>query len=160
MRDVTLCLLVHGKPPDTILLGFKKTGFGAFKYNGFGGKVEPGETIYQAAIRELAEETGIRISEDALQPVATLLFYFPTNPAWDQRVHVFMVEQWEGEAVEGIEMRPVWFRVDQIPYDQMWQDDRFWLPEVLSGKHVEGSITFAEDNETVAHMTMKALPAS
>jgi 8-oxo-dGTP pyrophosphatase MutT (NUDIX family) len=37
----------------------KKRGFGNGKYNGFGGKVENGETIQQAAIRETIEESGL-----------------------------------------------------------------------------------------------------
>lgn len=36
-----------------VLLGLKKKGFGQGYYNGFGGKVEPGETIVQAAEREV-----------------------------------------------------------------------------------------------------------
>lgn len=32
-----------------VLLGMKKRGFGAGKWNGFGGKVQPGETIEEAA---------------------------------------------------------------------------------------------------------------
>lgn len=36
-----------------VLLGYKKRGFGVGKYNGFGGKVEPGELPRDAAIREL-----------------------------------------------------------------------------------------------------------
>lgn len=39
----------------SVLLGWKKRGFGAFRYNGFGGKVEPGETVAAAAARELLE---------------------------------------------------------------------------------------------------------
>jgi 8-oxo-dGTP pyrophosphatase MutT (NUDIX family) len=38
----------------------KKRGFGHGKYNGFGGKVEKSETISQAAIREMYEESGIK----------------------------------------------------------------------------------------------------
>ncbi len=44
----TLVFLVDD---DRVLLGMKKRGFGAGKWNGFGGKVEPGETIEEAAIR-------------------------------------------------------------------------------------------------------------
>ena len=36
-----------------MLLGQKKRGFGEGYYNGFGGKVEPGETVAQAAAREV-----------------------------------------------------------------------------------------------------------
>jgi 8-oxo-dGTP diphosphatase/2-hydroxy-dATP diphosphatase len=34
-----------------ILLGLKKRGFGEGKWNGFGGKIESGESVIQAAIR-------------------------------------------------------------------------------------------------------------
>jgi 8-oxo-dGTP diphosphatase/2-hydroxy-dATP diphosphatase len=34
-----------------LLLGLKKKGFGQGRWNGFGGKVEPGETIPDAAFR-------------------------------------------------------------------------------------------------------------
>jgi hypothetical protein len=44
---------------SSVLLGLKKRGFGAGKWNGFGGKVEQGESIRTAAIREMKEEAGI-----------------------------------------------------------------------------------------------------
>lgn len=50
-------------PYASVLLGLKKRGFGTGKWNGFGGKVEPGETIRQAAIREMKEEAGIESGE-------------------------------------------------------------------------------------------------
>lgn len=42
-----------------LLLGQKLRGFGEGYYNGFGGKVELGETIEAAARRELEEEAGV-----------------------------------------------------------------------------------------------------
>ena len=42
---------------NRILLGRKKRGFGADKYNGFGGKLEAGESFRDCAIRELFEES-------------------------------------------------------------------------------------------------------
>ena len=82
MKEATLCLLIKENPPRRILLGFKKEGFGAGKVTGFGGKVEPGETPAAAAIRELEEETGIRVTIDDLQAVGQLEFLFPKRPAW------------------------------------------------------------------------------
>jgi len=150
MLDVTLCLLVRGDPPTEILLGLKKAGFGAGKYNGFGGKVEAGETIERAAVREVEEEVGLIVSEDSLQPVARLTFLFPAHPAWDRVTHVFLVTEWEGMPVESVEMRPIWFLVDAIPFEQMWQDDVYWIPRVLAGERIQGCVTFGQDNETVA----------
>lgn len=49
-RKLLTLVLVRNDVGD-ILLGLKKRGFGEGKWNGFGGKVEPGETIHQAAAR-------------------------------------------------------------------------------------------------------------
>jgi 8-oxo-dGTP diphosphatase len=77
MNDKTLCFLIQGNPPHKVLLGLKKTGFGAGKYAGFGGGVETGETIETATVRELEEETGIKVSINDLYPIGHLTFLFP-----------------------------------------------------------------------------------
>ena len=57
-KILTLCI-IHEHP--RVLLGMKKRGFGQGKWNGFGGKVNDGESIEEAAVRELEEEAGIRV---------------------------------------------------------------------------------------------------
>jgi 8-oxo-dGTP pyrophosphatase MutT (NUDIX family) len=154
VRDATLVMLVRGDPPQELLLGMKKARFGAGKYNGFGGKVEPGETIAEAAARELVEEAGVRVAPGQLAPVGHLTFLFPHRREWEQVVHVFAADAWQGTPVESEEMRPRWFRVDQIPYDEMWDDDRHWLPHVLAGERIRATFVYNADNETVERFEM------
>lgn len=149
MRDATLVFLVKGEPPSEILLGLKKAGFAQGKINGFGGKVQHGEPIAEAAVRELEEETGIRVLEQDLEKMAHLTFTFPVRPEWDQVVHVFLARRWKGEPMESGEMRPAWYKVNEIPFQSMWQDDPHWLPRVLAGEHIKARFTFQADNETV-----------
>jgi 8-oxo-dGTP diphosphatase len=155
MRDATLVFLLRGNPPMEILLGLKKRGLGEGKWNGFGGKVEDGETIERAAARELHEECGIELNVVDLHPVARIEFYFPHKPEWDQVVHVFIADEWRGEPRESREMTPRWFKTNAIPYDTMWVDDKHWLPLALQGKRVNASFTFLEDNETFDEAKIK-----
>jgi 8-oxo-dGTP pyrophosphatase MutT (NUDIX family) len=148
MREATLCFLVRREPRE-VLLGLKKRGFGAGKYAGFGGGVEPGEAVVQAAIRELHEEASVTVSQANLRCVGHLTFLFPARPAWDQVVQVFLAAEWDGEPGESAEMWPRWFALDELPLAQMWQDAAHWLPRVLDGQLIRARFIFADDNETV-----------
>ena len=143
LPKTTLCLLVKD---DQILLAMKKRGFGLGKWNGYGGKPEAGETIEEAAQREMEEEIGISCELGNLIPAANLIFYFKSKPEWDQEVVIFLVRRWSGEPQETEEMRPQWFRFADIPYEQMWPDDRHWLPRVLAGERLSGEFYFNEAN--------------
>lgn len=149
IREATLCLLVRGDPVREVCLGHKKSGFGAGKCTGFGGKVEAGESPARAAVRELAEEIGVSVRERDLRKVGDLTFLFPFRTAWSQRVQVYLVASWQGEPRESVEMRPEWYTVDGLPFDRTWQDGRHWLPPILAGHRVQATYTFAADNETI-----------
>ncbi len=149
MRDGTLCLPIRGSPPTHVLLGFKKQGFGMGKWGGLGGKIDKGETILEAAARELKEESGLIVPEHALELRARLTFVFPARPAWNQLVYVFVVTSWTGKPTESAEIKPAWFAVRDIPYREMWQDGIYWLPAVLAGKRLQACFTFKDDNESV-----------
>jgi 8-oxo-dGTP diphosphatase len=156
MLEATLCFLIEGDPPERILLGHKKVGFGKGKYGGVGGKIVDGETAVGAAVRELEEETGVRAREADLVRVAHLTFLFPYRPEWSQVVHVFVARKWAGEAVESREIRPFWFWVRDIPFGKMWADCRHWLPPVLAGQPTRARFTFRADNETIEEMKVRA----
>jgi 8-oxo-dGTP diphosphatase len=148
MRQATLFLLID-KQNDKILLAMKKRGFGAGKFNGFGGKVEKGEDVTSAALRELHEESSIKVNPQDTKKVAELDFFFPHQPDWNQTVHVFVSHVWNGDPVESDEMAPQWFAMDEIPFDKMWSDDKHWMPKVLAGDNVRGSFTFGRDDGTI-----------
>jgi 8-oxo-dGTP pyrophosphatase MutT (NUDIX family) len=147
LRDVTLVFLIKksGGEITDICLAMKKRGFGVGRWNGVGGKVDKaGETILEAAVRETREEIGVDIEISKLNKIAELSFNFPHNEAWNQMVHVYFVEEWLGAPTESEEMNPKWFSVKEIPYSEMWPDDIYWLPQVLSGNLIKASFQFDE----------------
>ena len=153
MKTVTLCFLID-KPKKKVLLGLKKVRFGAGKWNGFGGHVENGENIKDAAIRELREESSMIVDSEEAEKVGELTFYFPHKPEWNQIVHVFSANAWTGEPKESDEMSPKWFGFKEIPFDKMWADDKHWLPKILAGKKVKASFVFNPDSESIADMKL------
>lgn len=136
---LTLCLILKN---DRVLLGMKKRGFGAGRWNGFGGKVEAGEAIEAAAKRETQEECGVIITE--MEKVGIHEFEFADKRGEILEVHVFRVDAWQGEPEETEEMRPQWFTIDAVPYDEMWPDDIHWLPVFLAGKKFRTKFLFGE----------------
>jgi 8-oxo-dGTP diphosphatase len=135
-----------------LLLGLKKTGFGAGKWVGLGGHIEQGEKPVAAAVREVEEESGLVVPADSLQHVASIEFRFPSRPSWDQDTEVFMTWVYQGEAAESDEVAPRWFAESTLPLGLMWHDAQYWLPLVLTGEHVDMRATFADDCATVAKL--------
>jgi 8-oxo-dGTP pyrophosphatase MutT (NUDIX family) len=128
-----LCYLIRG---DEVLLIMKKRGLGVGKWNGPGGKVQGDETIEQATTREVEEETGYLAT--ALDSVGFIEFIWPPEKEkYNQRCHIYLCHKFSGELKETEECLPQWFKINQIPLDQMWPADRCWFPEVLAGKSVK-----------------------
>lgn len=143
-------LLREHEGRSEVLLGRKKRGLGTGHYVGLGGKLEAGETVTAAIVREIEEEAGLLVTEAELEHRGSLRYLFPTKPAWSQRSSVFVVRRWTGEPAESDELRPEWFDVHALPLDEMWADARHWLPGVLAGGGVSHEFTFGEDLATVA----------
>jgi len=122
-----------------ILLGMKKRGFGVGRWNGFGGKVEEAETIEQAARRELKEEAGIEAGD--MKEVGILEFTFQSNSEILE-AHIFKVSEFTGEPTESEEMKPQWFKIEDIPFSQMWSSDEHWFPLLLGDKLFNGGFLF------------------
>jgi 8-oxo-dGTP diphosphatase len=134
----TLLFIVHG---GRVLLIDKKKGLGAGKINAPGGRVEAGETPEEAAVRETREEVGVTPRD--VRFCGELLFQ--AVDGYSERIFVFMAGDCDGEARETDEAAPRWTPVDAIPYDDMWEGDRFWIPLALEGTPFEGRFLFDGD---------------
>ena len=155
MKNLTLSFLFKD---EKILLAMKKRGFGDGKWNGYGGKVEEGEGIEEAAVREIHEEGNVIVKKEDLENVGVIDFYFPDKPDWNQRVHIYKILKWQGEpeeTEETEEMKPEWFDFDKIPFDKMWAGDDQWLKRVIKGEKVFGEIHFDEEGKKLGLVDLK-----
>ncbi len=140
LRDGQVCLI------------YKKRGFTAGRHNGFGGKVGDksefkDETVEESFIREAMEE--LEISITGFNRSGEIVCKFPHQPEINAVVHVFVCNDgdWVGEPQETEEVRPDWFKIDEIPYDEMWDDEKYWLPKVLDGQNIKAKFEFDKEGK-------------
>lgn len=98
-------------------------------------------------IRESKEEIWINILKSDLKYLWVLHFYFDKNKEWNQDVYIYNILDFTWDIIETDEIKPLWFDIDNIPYDKMWKDDIYWLPRVLNWeKDIEYNFWFDKDN--------------
>lgn len=135
-----------------VLLQKKARGFGAGNWNGPGGKVEPGETPAAGAMREVWEETDLKIRR--LETAGELEFVFPHKEADNNYTYVFRALEWAGRPLDKGEGELRWWPINKIPLDNMWDDDRYWLPEVLAGGYVHKRFYFDVNSKVTKHIDL------
>ncbi len=146
-KTLTLVYLLR---EESVCLGYKKRGFGEGMWNGYGGKLEEGESILDASVRELKEESLVDVSKENLEQVAVVEFFFEDGKHLE--VHSFFVRTWNGEPTETEEMKPQWFLFSDIPYEKMWADDPYCLPRLLAGEKLRGKVWFDATGKDIKEM--------
>jgi 8-oxo-dGTP diphosphatase len=141
-RAVDVATLVFVLEGEDILLIEKKRGLGEGKVNGPGGKVDPGETVEQCAIRECQEELGITVRD--LERLGEHRFQF--TDGYSIHCWVFRTSNYAGTAIETPEAAPLWTAIKAIPFERMWADDRIWLPLLIEGQAFTARWIFDKDS--------------
>jgi 8-oxo-dGTP diphosphatase len=138
MKLATLCYVK--RPGQTLMIHrVKRTNdMHLGKWNGLGGKLEPGETPEECAVREIREESGLSVTDLTLKG-------FLTFPAFandeDWYAFVFIARAGEGRLIEPYEGYLQWIDDDQLLALPLWEGDRIFLPWLeqpgfFSGKFV------------------------
>lgn len=164
-----LCSLIFviDEQSSRVLLGWKKRGFGEGKLNGYGGKLEAGESMRSCCARELQEECGLCVPESAFRRRGVLNFDMlsdgmKTDDGIASRIEVHAYScafsDASGIIAETAEMVPEWFPLSAPPLERMWADDQYWLPHVLAGLDVLGRFVFRDASTILSH-NLDVLPA-
>ncbi len=124
-NDETLLVLVENSPTNR-------------KWNGIGGMIETGESPEEAVIREIGEETYLKVDKSSLKKAATIRT-LSTLETFE--LHVFLADKWAGQLrIKDQSLKEFrWFPKANLPYDQMFPGNDQWLPKVLAGKLVRST---------------------
>lgn len=149
MRKSTVCFLLRREPVlrrKQVLLAPRRDGTGMGNLSGYGGKIDGEETPVEALVRELAEESTLRVEARDLTQVAMVTTFTAEAPAF--QIHVFTGWKWVGTPKVTSEMgESQWFFFNRLPFDRMWAGDRLWLPDILIGKTFEADVHLDERSE-------------
>lgn len=119
MRTKFSCYIVLKKDQD----------MHAGKWNGLGGKVEPGETPDECAIREVQEESGLIVDTPILRGVITFPQFDGQN---DWYVFVYRFDNFSGDLIDSPEGNLAWLSYAELEKLPLWEGDRIfmqWLKE-------------------------------
>ena len=150
INTTLLFIRIDGK----ILLGRKKRGFGAGKYNGIGGKFEAGESADEAMIRETKEEIGVLPKN--FEKMAIIKFdELMKGKRGKVIMHIYLASGYIGELCESEEEEPIWFDESALPYYNMFKDDHYWLPKILDGQKLMGDFYYDDNFKLLSHKLRK-----
>jgi 8-oxo-dGTP diphosphatase len=142
MQPATLCYLLDLDEREVLLIR-KKRGLGEGKLVGPGGKVEEGETPRECAVREVEEEIDVTPRD----PEKVGEFEFVFGDDHEMFVHVFRAEAFDGVPTESPEAELEWFDFESAPYDEMWEDDRYWMPHLFDSETFVGQFRFDDEGD-------------
>ena len=74
--------------------------------------------------------------------------------------HLFSAHTFIGSPQETEEMKPLWFDITEIPYSDMWPDDKLWLPLLLAGKNLQAKFHFKDNDVMLSHAIQQIPPVT
>ncbi|RMH68418.1 MAG: 8-oxo-dGTP diphosphatase [Gemmatimonadetes bacterium] len=142
MKLATLCYVKSGGKTLMMHRIKKKNDMHEGKWNGLGGKFNPGETPEMCARREVEEESGLIATRLILKGFLTFPQFDGTH---DWYVFVFIIDEFEGELIENSpEGHLAWIDDSQLLNLNLWEGDRIFLKWLDQPPFFSGKFTYHE----------------
>lgn len=129
MTDLRLCTLTYVVDDDRVLLIHRARQPHRGLWVAPGGKLEPGESPHEGAVREIREETGLEIELPRLRGVVTEV---SARPDYQWLLFLFRAGQFSGSLRASDEGELVWCPLDRMPDLPMPESDALWWSHILA----------------------------
>lgn len=139
MKLATLCYVKKGGKTLMLHRVKKQDDVHEGKWNGLGGKFEPGESPEDCVKREILEEAGLRIKNPRLKGVLTFPDFAKKE---DWYVFVFTASEFTGRLLDSDEGNLAWIKDADLPKLNLWEGDRVFLPLLGRRGHFSGKFHY------------------
>jgi len=154
MKLATLCYIRQSGRTLMIHRVKKENDIHEGKWNGLGGKLEPGESPEECVIREVLEESGLRATRLHLKGILTFPL-FARNEDW--YALCFVVDQFDGELISSPEGNLEWIPDELLLSLNLWEGDRFFLPLLYQPGFFSGKFVY-QDGRLISHELVRYTP--
>ncbi|MDT3695340.1 MAG: 8-oxo-dGTP diphosphatase [Ignavibacterium sp.] len=149
MKLATLCYVTDKKTNSTLMIyrNKKKNDYHEGKWNGLGGKFEKGESPEECAIREIEEESGLKVKSIKMKG-------FITFPLFDNKddwyVFVFTSDEFDGELIDSPEGKLEWILNEKLTEINLWDGDEIFIPWLFEDKFFSARFIY-ENGKYISH---------
>ncbi len=135
----SLCYVKRGGRTLMLHRVKKKNDIHEGKWNGLGGKAEPGESPEECALREVKEESGLTIKNPKLCGILTFPKFDGDN---DWLVFAFTARQFSGRLIDCNEGRLEWIPDRRLLKLPLWEGDQHFLKWIRQGRFFSAKFTY------------------
>jgi 8-oxo-dGTP pyrophosphatase MutT (NUDIX family) len=151
VKELAICQVL--KNGSTFLLIKSDDGINKGKWNAPSGEVQKGESPAKAAMRHVFQQTGLYVSK--VTSHGTIRLFLNGKNEFNYLMHVFSTKLFSGDLKPNIKGEAKWFNAPDLPYYEMWADDKYWVNLVLQGKEFDADFFFDEKNEKITKYRIK-----
>ncbi len=160
-KELALCHVIKN---GSILLIKGDSGLNDGKWNAPSTEIESGERHDKAAIRAVFQQSGIFANKVINH--GTIRIFLNGKVEYDYKIQLYSTKVFSGDLRPNIQGEARWFNTSEIPFYEMWPDNKYWMTLLLEGKKFDADFFLDENNETVVkyqirekkEIVKKALP--
>lgn len=141
MKLATLCYVIDKKNNSTLMIHRvkKENDYHHGKWNGLGGKFEIGESPEECAVREIMEESGLRVKDIVMKGFITFPLF---DGKEDWYVFLFITNNFEGKLIDSNEGNLAWVPNSQLTEINLWDGDKIFIPWLFGEKFFSAKFNY------------------
>ena len=149
MKLATLCYVMDKNTNSTLMIHRvkKENDYHKGKWNGLGGKFEPGESPEECAIREIEEESGLIIKNIKMKGFITFPLF---DGKEDWYVFLFTADDFDGKLIDSNEGKLDWIPNNKLTDINLWEGDKYFIPWLFKEKFFSAKFIY-ENGDYISH---------